>query len=32
MTKMANTPIYGKPRLNILFSGTKMPMALGLGM
>ena len=29
MTKMAATPIYGKNYLNI-FSGTKMPMALGL--
>ena len=31
MTKMATTPIYGKNPLNILFSGTKRPMALGLG-
>ena len=31
MTKMATTPIYGKNYLNI-FSGTKMPMALGLTM
>ena len=28
MTKMATTPIYGKNPLNILFSGTKRPMAL----
>ena len=32
MTKMATMPIYGKNPLNILFSGTKRPMALGLGM
>ena len=32
MTKMATTPIYGKNSLNIFFSGTKRPMALGLGM
>ena len=32
MTRMAYTPIYGKNPLNILFSGTKMPIALGLGM
>ena len=32
MTKMTTTPIYGKNPLNILFSGTKRPMALGLGM
>ena len=32
MTKMATMPIYGKSPLNILFSGTKRPMALGLGM
>ena len=31
MTKMATTPIYGKNPFNI-FSGTKRPMALGLGM
>ena len=31
MTKMAITPIYGKNPLNI-FSGTKKPMTLGLGM
>ena len=31
MTKMATTPIYGKNPLSI-FSGTKRPMALGLGM
>ena len=28
MTKMATMPIYGKNPLNILFSGTKRPMAL----
>ena len=32
MTKMATTSIYGKNPLNIFFSGTKRPMALGLGM
>ena len=32
MTKMATTPIYGKHSLNIFFSGTKRPLALGLGM
>ena len=32
MTKMATMPIYGKNPLNIFFSGTKSPMALGLGM
>ena len=32
MTKMATMPIYGKNPLNILFTGTKRPMALGLGM
>ena len=32
MTKMATMPIYGKNPLNILFSETKKPMALGLGM
>ena len=31
MTKMATMPIYGKNPLNILLSGTKRPMALGLG-
>ena len=31
MTKMAATPIYGKNPLKI-FSGTKGPMTLGLGM
>ena len=30
MTNMATTPIYGKNSLNIYFSGTKMPLALGL--
>ena len=30
MTKMATMPIYGKNPFNI-FSGTKRPMALGLG-
>ena len=29
MTKMATTPIYGKNPLNIFFSGTNRPMALG---
>ena len=32
MTKMAAMLIYGKNPLNILFSGTKMPMAVGLDM
>ena len=32
MTKMATTPIYGKNPLNVFFSGTKRPMAFGLGM
>ena len=32
MTKMATTPINVKTSLNIFFSGTKRPMALGLGM
>ena len=32
MTKMATISIYGKNPLNIFFSGTKRPMALGLGM
>ena len=32
MTKMATTPIYGKNYLDIFFSGTKTPMALGLTM
>ena len=32
MTKMATMPIYGKNPLDILFSRTKRPMALGLGM
>ena len=32
LTKMATTPIYGKNPLNVFFSGTKRPMALGLGM
>ena len=32
MSKMATMPIYGKNPLNIFYSGTKRPMALGLGM
>ena len=32
MTKMATTPIYGKNPLNVFFSGTERPMALGLSM
>ena len=32
LTKIATTPIYGKIPLNIFISGTKRPMALGLGM
>ena len=31
MTKMATASIYGKNPLNIFYSGTKRPMALGLG-
>ena len=31
ITKMATTPIYSKNPLNIFFSGTKLPMALGIG-
>ena len=31
MTKMPTMPIYGKNPLNIFFSGTNKPMALGLG-
>ena len=31
MTNMATMPIYGKNSLNLFFSGTKMPLALGLG-
>ena len=32
ITKMATMPIYGKNPFNIFFSGTKRPLALGLGM
>ena len=32
MTKMVTTRIYGKNPLNVFFSGTKRPMALGFGM
>ena len=32
MTKMATMPIYDKHPLNVFFSGTKRPMALGLSM
>ena len=32
MTMMATTHIYGKNSLNLFFSGTKRPLALGLGM
>ena len=32
MTKMATMPIYGKNPLNLFFSRTKRPIALGLGM
>ena len=32
MTKMAKMPIYGKNPSNVFLSGTKRPMALGLGM
>ena len=32
MTNLANPPMYGKHSLNLFFSGTKRPLALGLGM
>ena len=32
MTNMATMPIYDKNFLNIFLSGTKRPLALGLGM
>ena len=32
MTNMATMPIYGKNSLNLFFSGTKRPLAFGLGM
>ena len=32
MTNMATMPLYGKNSLNLFFSGTKMALALGLGM
>ena len=32
MTNMATMPIYGQNSLNLFFSGTKRPLALGLGM
>ena len=32
MTNMATMSIYGKNSLNLFFSGTKRPLALGLGM
>ena len=32
MTNVATRPIYGKNSLNLFFSETKMPLALGLGM
>ena len=32
MTNMATMPIYGKNSLNLFFSETKRPLALGLGM
>ena len=32
MTDMATIPIYGKNSLNLFFSGTKRPLAVGLGM
>ena len=32
MTKVATMPIYGINALNVFFSETKRPMALGLGM
>ena len=32
LTNMATRPIYGKNSLNLFFSGTKRPLALGLGM
>ena len=32
LTNMATMPIYGKNSLNLCFSGTKRPLALGFGM
>ena len=32
MTDMATIPIYGKNSLNLFFSDTKRPLAVGLGM
>ena len=32
MTNLATPPIYAKKSLNLFFSGTKRPLALGLGM
>ena len=32
VTNMTTMPIYGKNSLNLFFSGTKRPLALGLGM
>ena len=32
VTNMATMPIYGKISLNLFFSGTKRPLALGIGM
>ena len=32
MTDMATIPIYGKNSYNLFFSGTKRPLAVGLGM
>ena len=32
LTNMATRPIYGKNSLNLFLSGTKRPLALGLGM
>ena len=32
LTNMATRPIYGKNSFNLFFSGTKRPLALGLGM
>ena len=32
MADMATMPIFGKNSLNLFFSGTKRPLALGLGM
>ena len=32
MTNIATMPIYGKNSLNLFYSGTKRPLAMGVGM